>query len=138
MIWSLAACAASKPSALPVPAAGPSSLEAVDIDGEIAPDEHSGASGVFITDKGFKALLVGVQLELGDMRLKLQRTAELLSMKTLEANALTSHAKALEWRAQWGIPLGLGLGIAGTLVVFGIAVGIFLALPSQVRTQVVQ
>ena len=93
---------------------------------------------MFITDRGFKAMLVGVQLELGDMRLKLQRTAELLSMKTLEANALTSHAKALEWKATWGIPLGLGLGIAGTLVVFGIAVGIFLALPSQVRTQVVQ
>jgi homoserine kinase len=113
-------------------------MASVDIDGEIAPDEHGGTSGVFITDRGLKAMLTGFQLEIGDWRLKLQRTAEELAMKTLEANALNAHAKALEWKATWGIPLGLGLGIAGTMIVLGIAVGIFLALPTAVRTQVVQ
>lgn len=113
-------------------------MAAIDVDGEIAPDEHSGITGVFITDRGFRALLVGVELQLGDMRAKLHRTAELLSMEQIQNKAMLAHSKALEWRAQWGIPVGLGFGIAGTMIVIGVALGIFLALPQQVRLQAVQ
>jgi len=106
-------------------------MQTVNVAGEIAPDEHGGISGVFITDKGFDALLVGVELELGDLRLKLRRSAELLALKTIEANALIKHATTLEWRAQWGMPLGVGLGFTVAAIMAAITVAILRALPAQ-------
>lgn len=124
MITSVAACTGSSTASLPVLAA-PSSLESVNVDDEVAPDEHGGITGVFITDRGIKAMLAGFKLELGDMRLKFQRTAELLSMKTLEADALLKHGKSLEFRAQWGLPIGVGLGVTAAAILIGIAAAIF-------------
>lgn len=130
-----AACAASSPASAPV-VTGPSSVPTLRLTDEMAEDEHGGVHGVFISWRGFDALVFSYELEKGDLRLKLAHERVDKEIAQGESAALQKQAERTRWIAVYGPWLGLvgGVTISGlaAAIVYGIVRAVGGSLPMQV------
>lgn len=109
--------------------AAPSSLPAVELADEMAPVEWHGIPGVFISTRGFNAMLVGFELEKGDIRTELARERTQGAMTREENKILRKDHDAMAWRATWGLPLGIGIGIVSSAIIGGVIAAFFAVVP---------
>lgn len=90
-----------------------------------------GFPGVWIEGQAYNDMLVGFVLERGDLMQLVANARALQRIAEDESEAVRKAARGMEFRAQWGLPIGVGLGVTAAAILIGIAAAIFKSMPAQ-------
>ncbi len=118
--WLLvSSCASSSPASLPVVQVAPTPAEIAD---GVAETDYHGIPGLFFTFEAWKNVLINFRLKTKDIELALSNTTVALTISEGENALLKKSATAMQWRATYGLPLGIGIGSTAAAVITAILI----------------
>lgn len=104
---------------MPALAAGP------ELQDGMARTEYHGIPGLFVEWETWRAMMVQHVTDLGALAIALSRAQVEQELTAAENKVLRKHSASMEFRAVWGLPIGIGIGATVSAIVATVLVAVF-------------